>query len=384
MKLLIPLLFISIAPFLSVDTYSQGCVAIRPMGASSGNYASQLGALPKGQWQFSATYQYFKSFRHFRGDVQEHERIELGTQVENISHSVDFGFQKALTDKLSLGLNVPVLYYDRSSLYEHYGNSLTSNPDQMRFHTGSFGIGDTRITANYWLLDPKRDSLKGNIAVGLGVKLPTGNSNVQGDFHKISDSGSDSIATRAVDQSIQLGDGGFGIIFTLQGVKRVFNHGMAYFNGFYMASPQETNKTLTRGTTVGVDPIAAYHSIPDQYALRMGILYNVMPASGFSTSLGFRFEGVTAKDLIGSSNGFRRPGYILSVDPGIVFSRNNLNINVNVPVALYRNRIKSVQDLADPTGKKHGDAAFADYLVSVGIAYRFGKTKLGANPITVN
>ena len=47
-------------------------------------------------------------------------------------------------------------------------------------------------------------------------------------------------------------------------------------------------------------------------------------------------------------------------------------LTLNVPIALYRNRTKSVYDLADPEGLKHGDAAFADYAISLGFVHTFG------------
>lgn len=44
---------------------------------------------------------------------------------------------------------------------------------------------------------------------------------------------------------------------------------------------------------------------------------------------------------------------------------------LNVPIALYRNRIKSYADKLDPKGVAHGDAAFADYLVSLSLGQWF-------------
>lgn len=358
--------------FSSSSIHAQGCVAVRPMACSSGGHANQLGLLTKGEWQVSGTYQYFHSFRHFRGDIEEHERIENGTQVENLAHSMDFSITTALTNRISLTLNIPYLYYDRSSLYEHYGNSTGSNPDQLRFHTKSSGIGDTRLTANYWLINPHKENLNGNIAAGLGIKFPTGNANVQGDFHKLSSSGMDSIVTKAVDQSIQLGDGGWGFSMELQGFWKLFNRGWLYFNGFYLFNPGSVNGTLSRGTLVDANPITAYFSIPDQYSASLGVNYGLWPEAGLSVSLGGRVEGIPSHDAIGDSNGFRRPGYIVALEPGLSYMYKHFNLNFNMPIALYRNRTKSVYDLSDPTGQRHGDAAFADVLYRVSVVFRFG------------
>lgn len=362
----------------SRTVWGQGCVAVRPMSCSASEHINTLGMLEKGQWQVSSAYRYFKSFRHFRGDVEESDRVEHGTQVENITHAVDLGVSRGLSNRFGLTLNVPIIYYDRSSLYEHYGNSLTSNPSQTRFDTGSRGIGDVRVTAYYWLFNPEH-SMKGNILLGLGLKAPTGNSDVQDDFHRRTADGGDSVVTKPVDQSIQLGDGTWGLNLELQGFHQLFARGAWYFNGFYLLNPANVNHTLTRGTLAGADPLIAYHSAADQYAIRLGITYALLPSAGISGSLGGRLEGIPSHDLIGDSEGFRRPGYIVSLEPSVTVQKG-LNFTFNVPIALYRNRTKSVFDLADPMGQRHGDAAFADYLINLVVTYKFGK-KHGAMPM---
>jgi hypothetical protein len=139
-----------------------------------------------------------------------------------------------------------------------------------------------------------------------------------------------------------------------------------------MFNPRNVNTTLNKGTLVGIDPLIAYQSVADQFAVRFGLNY-ALPVHGLSFSLGGRAEGVPAHDAIGKSEGFRRPGYIISVEPGLLYVRGNTNFAVNVPYALYRNRVKSVYDLADPLGKRQGDAAFADYLINFSVSHRFSK-----------
>lgn len=333
----------------------------------------------KGQWQVGANYRYFESFRHFKSDTEQKERVEKHTEVINDAHSLDLGVSYGVSNQLNVSVNLPFIYYDRSSLYEHYGNSLTANPEQMRFHTGAQGIGDLRLAASYWLLNPKKH-LNKNLAIGLGIKLPTGNSNVQGEFHrrKASDGG-DSTIVKAVDQSIQLGDGGVGISLEIQGYTTIFKGAALYFNGFYMSNPRETNNTVNRvlnANSTPVDAITAFHSVADQFVVRTGLNYAVWPAKGISAGLGLRAEGIPAKDLIGGSDGFRRPGFIISVEPGVAYQRGAFIFSVNVPYALYRKRTRSVADIAggnDANGiPRNGDAAFADYAVNLGVAYRFG------------
>lgn len=91
--------------------------------------------------------------------------------------------------------------------------------------------------------------------------------------------------------------------------------------------------------------------------------------------LGGRVEGVPAKDIFGGSAGYRKPGYAISAEPGIGYFKNNYSVFASFPIALYRNRIQSYEDKVrtEETGVyRQGDAAFADYLINVGIAYRFG------------
>ena len=365
------ILFLCIQFAYNQKTRAQGCVAIRSMSCGVGGVnAGGVIQQSHSRWQFTTNYRHFRSFRHFRGDVEEHERIENKTEVINISHSVELGAVFQATKQLFISANVPLLYNDRSSLYEHYGNSLDANPSQSRFHTSSMGIGDARFSANIWLIDVDKHS-KANVSLGAGVKLPTGNYKAVDEFHRLGAEKQDYTVLIPVDQSIQLGDGGFGYTFDVQGFAPLYPNGTLYFNGFYMFTPQNTNGVLRRPDRPASDPITASFTIADQYAGRIGINHQVNHR--FGISLGGRLEGIPALDAIGKSEGFRRPGCIVSVEPGLVYFSNRFAATATVPVALYRNRVKSYSDLQDPTGKRHGDAAFADYVVNLSMSYFFGK-----------
>lgn len=361
---------------------AQGCVAVRPMGGCSGNSGSSI-LLNKGAWQVGANYRYFRSFRHFKSDTEQKERLENHTEVINIANSIDLGLTYGVSNRLSVSANLPLIFYDRSSLYEHYGNSKTTNPEQKRFHTDAQGIGDARLSASYWLLNPAKH-MNHNISVGLGIKLPTGDENVQDEFHRRkSTDGADSTITKAVDQSIQLGDGGVGFSLEFQGFTSLFKNGSLYFNGFYMSNPRETNNTVNRIITASsteVDKITEFHSVADQFVARVGLNYLLLPSSNLAVGLGVRAEGVPSKDLIGGSDGFRRPGFIIAAEPGVSLQRGPFAFSVNIPYALYRKRTRSVADIAggnDAFGiPRNGDAAFADYAVNVGLVYRFGGQKM--------
>ena len=53
----------------------------------------------------------------------------------------------------------------------------------------------------------------------------------------------------------------------------------------------------------------------------------------------------------------------------------NLTGTLTVPFALIRNRTRSLTDIADstPENKRHGDAAFADYVINFSLAWRIPK-----------
>lgn len=360
--------------FFVENASSQGCVAIRNMSCS-GNGAmisgNTTGLLNPGEFQALMGYRYFKSFRHFRGKHEEPHRVEEGTEVINYFNSFDLGLSYSATSRLAFTVVLPITFNDRSSLYEHYGNSPEANPERKRFHTNSAGIGDLRISATYWLLNPSKYS-RGNFAVGLGLKAPTGNEGVEDDFHKLDSLGNDYLTRRPVDQSIQLGDGGWGVNLEVQGFHSLFEKANVYFSGFYLSNPREINDVQRNPASDPNDPYS-YFSVADQYAARLGV--NYLPVPNFGISAGGRIEGVPSEDLIGGSKGFRRPGYAISIEPGVSYAYKNATFNLNVPVALFRNRVQSAQDKerTAQTGEyRIGDAAFADYLVNATLTYRFG------------
>lgn len=355
--------------FSPKETNAQGCVAIRNMSCSSSlpNTGTALTLFNPGEFQLQLGYRYFRSFRHFRGDHEEVHRVEEGTEVVNLFNSIDFGLSYAINGRWSLTATLPLIFNDRSSLYEHYGNSIERNPEQKRFHTQSSGIGDLRVGVSYWLFDAARYQ-KGNLAVGVGLKAPTGEYGATDEFHKLDDNGEDYIIVQPVDQSIQLGDGGWGVNLELQGYHSLFKSTSLYFNAFYLSNPKNNNGVLRRANSDPENPFN-YFSVPDQYGARLGL--NLMAFHNFNFSLGGRLEGIPAFDIIGEENSYRRPGYVISVEPGIAYNNPTWTFSLNVPVAAYRNRIKSVSDLERG---RHGDAAFADYLINLSAAYRFGNS----------
>lgn len=353
---------------------AQGCVAIRHFSSCMGNNleSNLLGA---GDLQIGVNYRYFKSFRHFRGTEEEPDRVTNNTEVINHAHAWDFFVTYGISDRFYASMTLPTVINTRSSLYEH--------GREERNVTFSRGLADVRVGVGYWLFDLEK-SPNGNLAIGLGVKLPTGNYNASDIFYNVGPEGGPQV--RPVDQSIQPGDGGFGITMDFQFYQQVATELFFYGGGFYLLNPRETNGTRTFRETLS--PILENESImavPDQYSLRMGLSRNI--SNSLFGSLGARFDCVPVKDLIGGNEGFRRPGNVLSIDPGISYVKNNFILNLNVPFAIRRERPQSVTDMKTEalTGNpRTGDAAFADYVINMGISYRFPNKKLRIDPMLLD
>lgn len=348
------------------EMFAQGCVAVKNMSSCSMNWGDQD---PKG-FQLSLNYRYFRSYKHFRGSHEEKHRVQQGTEVINNDNSVLVGLSYTVNSKWAVAATIPYMYIDRSSLYEHYGNPTATNPTiNPRFHTQSQGFGDIRLNAYYSAIQ----SSKFHLTLGFGFKLPTGNYNVKDYFHKRGSEGQDTLVYRVVDQSIQLGDGGFGYIIEFD-ANYLFNDRFSvYATGLYLLNPRNTNGIERSATLTDGIPNSNKFSVADQYLLRLGARFT---HNHFQFALGGRYEGVAAEDLIGKSEGWRRPGYVISLEPTIAYAADRHTIGASLPVALKRNRVQNTIDKerSRMNGEKIiGDAAFADWLLSISYSYRLSK-----------
>jgi hypothetical protein len=372
MKLKFYVIIISAAAlFLTVsDANAQGCVAVKNMSSCPLSYDS----LSSGKGlQLSLNYRYFRSYKHFVGNHEETHRVKEGTQVINNDNSVNFGATYSINPRFSASVIIPYIFIDRSSMYEHLGNS-----SGQRFHTQSTGLGDVRLIA-YYNAVPANKLMALN--VGLGLKLPTGKYDATDFFHKnISPQGEPVVVDLregVVDQSIQRGDGGLGTIVEADLVFNPKGKFGAYVNGMYMFNPRNTNgiergPNLTKNSSGQDIALSNEFSVTDQYMIRAGAKY---VNKGFHVQLGGRMECIPSKDLIGDSDGFRRPGYIVSAEPSAFYTFGKNTIGFSFPIAIERNRTRSQIDIArgtnPQTGKPyHGDAAFANWLLSISYAHR--------------
>lgn len=298
-------------------------------------------------WTISVGYRFQPSSRHFIGTVEQKQRELANNQIQNTYHLIDISVERQLTRRWSVNTSLPLLFAHRNQLYNPRGDYRVR------------GIGDMTVGGRRWLFRSPTES-GGNIAIGMSLKLPTGKSDARG---AALDAGGHTVLAVA-DQSIQAGDGGTGFAIDIQAFRPIPLRAMAYFTGSYLFNPRDTNNVPTFRSR----PSEAVMSVADQYLYRGGLSRAIPKVPGLFVTFGGRVEGVPVRDLLGKSNGFRRPGYAISADPGFLYSRAEYVFSCNIPWAVERNRRRSVPDIQDG---RHGDAAFADYILAFGVSRRF-------------
>ena len=312
----------------------------------------------QGEWQVNLSYRGLKSDTHYSGSERQHQREEEQTYVINTQQALDLSVSYTVSDRLSLSLGVPFV---RASWA--VPTPIRPVPGARARQEGS-GLGDISLGGRYWIFAPES---RHNLSLGLGVKAPTGEYDVAQEYPNIDGTNS---AVKAVDQSVQPGDGGWGILVDVQAFRQL-SKGNLFASGTYLVNPRDTNGTpsILVGLGLGSNPVfiqegVLVNSVPDQYLVRMG---GVMPVgkTGLSASLAYRVEGLPRYDLIGASHGWRRPGYEMFVEPGLAWSKGGTTWSLNVPIGFYRNREPN------PYSGREGDATFPDFILLTGLSYRF-------------
>src|SRR5712691_5431495 len=116
---------------------AQGCIvarsAVQPIGPESGG-----GYMESGEFDFTFGYRRQYSFRHFVGDVEQKQRIQIGNQVMNKINLENFNLSYQLTPRFSVSGSLPLLLASRRS-------------NNSPFTTTAQGIGDAIISAQAWI-----------------------------------------------------------------------------------------------------------------------------------------------------------------------------------------------------------------------------------------
>lgn len=297
-------------------------------------------------WEVGAAFRRLSANQWFVGSAVRESAAPFGQPLLLNIYSLDATLTYGVTDRLSLTLTVPFSRGTHSRFYA----------DGQRHAVEAAGLGDISGIANFWLRRPSTAS-SGNIALGLGLKTASGNNGVIDNFFLAGGS----VTKSPVDQSIQLGDGGVGIIFQLQAYRKLAGAAFGYAYGWYLLTPRE--KTSVASPLAGV-PL----SVPDVYSVRSGISAALWPRHGISVSLGPRLDGIPLRDFAGGSSGFRRPGYSLYVDPGVVVTAGRSTWSVNVPLRVHQDFQRSLADIERGSA---GGGDLARYLVLIGYTVRF-------------
>jgi hypothetical protein len=227
------------------------------------------------RWQLTFGYRWQNSFRHFRGDHEEAERVDEGTEVENRLHLFDLALSYRVSPRWQLNVGAPFMTVDRIS---HRNGTKTR----------SRGIGDLGVGAKFWIWRPPSENQQ-NIQVGFSVKLPTGDPNVTNEVGP---------NTIAVDQSIQLGDSGTGFSVDYMAYKSIQRFTI-FSTAAYLFNPKNTH--LPEGTNIvapnppgigyrGYSGPGTLYSVSDVYLLQAGLGFAVPKPAGLALTVTGRVE----------------------------------------------------------------------------------------------
>lgn len=239
---------------------------------------------------------------------------------------------------------MPIVINDFSLLFPPLSPRLG-----RRYGWGSAGVGDVAIYSQGWLFEPRKHVF-GNASIGAGIKIPTGNWDLKAD---IPDETGNNIIRRAIYPNVmQPGDGGVGVIVGFEAFKIFRKPGflrwLTFFaSGTYLVNPRNTNGTQSIIAGLGVPLTPNFrdrvtNSVADSYAVQVGVGYRPPMLSDQPLLKGVRLravgrcEGVNSHDLFGENDGFRQPGYAMSIGPGITYSYGRHTILVDVPVVFNR------------------------------------------------
>lgn len=315
-----------------------------------------------GDWQLALSSRNLVSNDHYNGTEEQVQRQTLANYVTNKQNLVDVNVSRVMTRRLTLSIGMPFV----NSVWASRDPAYPLPAERREIGQNGRGIGDISLTGRYWVFDPDTHA-DWNVAAGGGIKLPTGNSRFQDTFPGRTDPTN---ALRYVDQSVQPGDGGWGLMMEAHTFKVLTDRIMIFGSGSYLANPRDTNETPSIIAVLGIPLTGNFeglgvNSVPDQYLARAGA--TVALSKGFSASLAWRMEGLRRYDLIGESHGWRRPGTEMFVEPGVSYSRGAHSFSFNVPIGYYYNR------RANPYTGNPGDATFPRHIFLTSYSVRLGR-----------
>lgn len=299
------------------------------------------------EWDLSLGYRRLVSNQFFVGSEENSQAASGGSSPIFRIHTFMASVGYSITDRFRVRASLPVSSATFTRTWA----------DRSVHQQRATGIGDATMTGDYWLFEPATHRA-GNISLGLGVKAPTGSHTVRSKFYTAGGA-----VDFPADQTIQPGDGGWGVVFETQAYRLITERMVAYASGSYLANPK------ARSDVQQVPNSGPYWSVPDVYSARLGGAFTVLPEQGLRISLGGRADGIPVHDLMGGGDDstVKRTFYVLYAEPGLSLTRGKGTFTLSVPYRLKVNRMKS--ELEQRTNGVNS-GGFAKYLVFAGYSHR--------------
>ena len=335
----------------SAPAFAQGCILLRqtsPLFGTTGALDQEVGT-----WTITLTGRSSIANKHYRGEVRQIEREIEQTYVLNRQNSMTATIGYQLTPRFSLTAGIPFVEASWGIPSPRAGG-----PD-ARANENAHGLGDITALARVAMFNPATSTRSWNVIVGGGVKMPTGNNEATDIFP---DGNGNNNVERFVDISVHPGDGGWGLIMDFQGYKQI-GRVTTFGGGTWLANPRDTG-TASRGNMVSSLTPSNVNTVSDQFVFRTGA--SIPITSHITASLAWRAEGVPRYDLIGQSNGFRRPGVEMYWEPGVTITHGRHAMSFNLPVGYYFNR------WSNPNTGSAGDSTFPEYVSIATYSVRLG------------
>jgi len=259
---------------------AQGCMPIRYTSPSLGAIDNVY--LNDHEWQFGIAYRFLHASDLYTGHRYSPEDAPGGQPILIQVHTVSLNATYAFSRRFSLSLQLPFAT----------GSESTIHQDGLRHAQRATGIGDASVLGNVWLFSPLEHS-RGNVLLTLGVKAPTGIHDGKDSYYVAPGQPLKVIASN----SIQDGDGGWGIALQTDIFQRIANRMSFYAAGSYLISPKQHINLPVSGAP---GPVANFIAVTDEYSAHAGFSYALLPRHGLAASLGGRVDGIPVHDLVGA------------------------------------------------------------------------------------
>lgn len=311
--------------------------------------------LGKGEWEFRTSFFHFLSDKHYIG-TSRNTRLTAFDGPINTRSQFNFDFTYGLTSRSSVTLDIPfqIQTYNLHKPLNRIVPGATSS-EAVPVNTGADGVGDLTLSFGRWMFSTEHPN--GNVRLSLGVLFPTGDASATSDVYG---------RAVPVDISVQPGSGGWGIEPLIQAF-RTFKRFSVYGVGTYLFNPTNTTGTPAFFPTLFNPASTTVNSSTDQFLAEFGVSVPT-PVHWITPTIGYRITGVPPLDVIGASDGFRRPATLGYIEPGVNVTLKGHTFNLTVPIATYIN----VKPHYVNGVNQNTDATVPGLMFTLSYAFRFG------------